>query len=63
MKKLSKGNKPKAFIVTKMKDLTKFLDNIVKSSIYAGVDIHGFYNYLEMIGSPTSLTTLALRFR
>ena len=34
-----------------------FLDNKVKSDIYAVGDIHGIYRYLDMIGDPTKFTT------
>ena len=37
--------------------LTKFLDNNVKLAVYTGVNIHGLYCYLEIIGAPTTLTT------
>ena len=40
-----------------MTDLITFLDNNKKISVYKGVNIHGLYRYLEMIGSPTTLNT------
>ena len=55
MKTFSNGDKPKAVIVSNMTDIFIFLDNSIKSFIYAGVDIHGLYCYIERIGSPTTL--------
>ena len=40
-----------------MKDLMKLLDNNGKLSIYTGRNIHGLYQYLEIIVPPTTLTT------
>ena len=40
-----------------MKYLTTFLDNNVKPAIYTGGDICGIYFYLEIIVSPTNLTS------
>ena len=57
MKVFSKSDKIKAFIVPNMTDLITFLDNNGKYSVYTGGDIHGIYNYIEMLGSPTSLAT------
>ena len=57
IKALPKSDKLKAFIAPKMTDLIKFLDNNVKLAVYIGGNIHGLYRYLEMIGSPTTLTT------
>ena len=44
-----------------MTDLTTFLDKNGKSAVYTGVNIHGTYRYLQMIGSPTTLTTSSQR--
>ena len=57
----SKSDKRKAFITTKMKDIITFHDNKIKSAVYTGGNIHGLYNYLEMIGTPTTLTTSGQR--
>ena len=46
MKALTKGNKLKAFIAPKMKDLITFLEKNGKSAVYEGGDIHGIYRYL-----------------
>ena len=40
-----------------MVDLITFLDNNGNLDVYTGVNIHGFYCYLEIIGDPTTLTT------
>ena len=40
-----------------MTDLITFLDNNGKSDVYRVGDIHGIYRYLEMIETPTTLTT------
>ena len=40
-----------------MKGLITFLEKNVKSAVYTGVNIHGLYNYLEMIEAPTTFTT------
>ena len=56
-KSLSKSNKLKVFIAPKMKYLITFLDNNGKPAVYTGVNIHGIYRYLEMIGPPSTLTT------
>ena len=45
-----------------MKYLTTYLDNNGKSAVYTGVNIHGLYLYLEIIGSPTKLTTSGQQF-
>ena len=42
--------------MTNITDLITFLDNNVKSTVYTGINIHGLYIYLEIIGSPTTLT-------
>ena len=42
--------------------LIKSLDNNRKSAVYTGGNIHELYRYLEMIGSPTTLTTLGQRY-
>ena len=57
MKALKKSEKLRSFIAPKMTDLLTFFDNNGKYAVYTGVDIHGIYPYLEMIGSPTTLTT------
>ena len=41
--------------------LITFLDKKVKLAIYAGLNIHGLYCYLNMIESPTTLTTSCQR--
>ena len=46
MKELSKSDKLKAFIATKLTYLITFLDNNGKSAVYIGGDIHGVYFYL-----------------
>ena len=43
MKTLSKSDKPKELIATKMMDIIKFLDNNGKYAIYTGGNIHGIY--------------------
>ena len=57
MKALSKSDKLKSFIAPKMTDIITFLDNHGNSAIYTGVSIHGLYCYIEIIGSPSTLTT------
>ena len=57
MKALPKSDKLKQCIAPNMTDLITFLDNNGKLSIYIGRNIHGLYHYLEIIGSPTTLTT------
>ena len=54
MKALSKSDKLRDFITTKMTDLITFLDKNVKSDVGY---IHGIYSYLEIIGAPKTLTT------
>ena len=61
MKALPKSNKTKALNVTKMTDLTTLLYNNLKLAICTGGDIHGIYCYLEIIESPTTLTTSGQR--
>ena len=61
MKALSKSDKLRALIALKMIDLISFLDNNAKSAVYTKVDINGIYRYLDMIGSPTTLTTSSQR--
>ena len=61
MKTLSKSDKLRALIATKMTDLITFLDNNVKSAVYIGGYIHGICRYLDIIGSPTTLTTSGQR--
>ena len=57
MKVLSKSDKIRDFIATKMTDLITFLDNNGTSAVYTGGGIHGIYFYLDNIGSTTTLTT------
>ena len=57
MKSLSKSDKLKSFIAPNMIDLITILDKNEKSDVYSGGDITGLYRYLEMIVSPTILTT------
>ena len=38
------------------------LENIRKYDVYIGVNTHGIYFYLAMIGSPTTLTTSGQRY-
>ena len=56
-KALSNNDKLRAFISPKITDLITFLDNNRKYAVYTGVDVHGIYLYLDMIGAPTTLTT------
>ena len=53
MKSLTKINKLKSLILPKMTYLITFLDN----TICAGGNIHRLYPYLEIIISPTNLTS------
>ena len=55
MKALTNIEKLKEFIAPKMTYIITFIDNKGKSAVYDGVDIHGIYRYLEIIGSPTTL--------
>ena len=57
IKALSKSEKLKQFIAPKITDTITFLDNNGKYAVYIGVNIHGIYRYLEIIGSPKTLTT------
>ena len=57
MKALAKSEKLRHFIAPKMTYFIKFLYKNGKSSVYTGVDIRGIYCYLEIIVSPTTLTT------
>ena len=57
MKALVKSNKLESFIATKMTDIIKLLDSNRKAAVYPGVNIHGIYCYLKIIGAPTTLTT------
>ena len=61
MKALSKSEKIKAFIAPKMTDIITYLDNNGKCAVYTIGDIHGIYRYIEMIISPTILTTSGQR--
>ena len=54
---LSKIYKLKAFIAPKMTDFITFLDKNRKYAVYTGGNIHGLYFYLEIIETPTTLTT------
>ena len=40
-----------------MKDLITLFDNNEKSAVYTGVNIHGLYSYIDIIVTPTTLTT------
>ena len=44
-------------IVSKMTDLTPFLDKNIKLDVYTGGNIHGLYFYMRSIGYPNTLTT------
>ena len=57
MKALTKSDKLRIFIASKMTYLITFLDKNGKSDVFTGGDIHGIYRYLEMIVSPTTLNT------
>ena len=57
MKALTKSERLKLFIASKMKNLITFIIKNGKSDDYDEEDIHGIYRYLEMIGTPTALTT------
>ena len=46
-----------------MTDLITLLDNNGTSAVYIGVNNHGIYRYIEMIGYPTTLTTPGQRSR
>ena len=61
IKAFSKSDKLRAFIVPKMTDIITLLDNNGKYAVYTGGYINGIYRYLEMIGSPTTLTTSGQR--
>ena len=43
--------------MSKMAELITFLDKNGKSDIYTVENIHGLYQYLVIIGSPTNLTS------
>ena len=57
MKALSKSDKLKASIAPNIVDLIIFLDNNIKYDFYKEGNIYLIYRYLEMIGTPTILTT------
>ena len=57
MKSLTNSEKLRVFIAPKMKDLITSLDKNGKSDVYEGGEIHVIYCYLDIIGSPTTLTT------
>ena len=61
MKASSNSDKLRDFIAPKMTNLINFLDNNLKYTVYIVWDIHGIYCYLDIIGSPTTLTTLGQR--
>ena len=61
MQSFPKRDKIKAFIAPMITYLITFLDNNGKLSVYTGVNIHGIYLYLEIIWSPTKLTTSGQR--
>ena len=44
-----------------MTDIITLLDNNGKYAVHTGGNIHGIFRYLEMIGSPTTLTTSGQR--
>ena len=44
-----------------MTDIIVFLNNNSRASLYTGGNIHELYRYLEMIGSPKTLTTSGQR--
>ena len=56
-KSLSNIDKLKTLVAPKMTDLITFLENNGKYAVYTGGNINGIYHYLDMIGSPTTLTT------
>ena len=58
MEALSKRDKIKAPIATNIIYLITLLDNNGNLALYTGVNIHGIYHYLEMIGNPTTFNTL-----
>ena len=57
MKALTKSEKLRAFIASRMKDFINSPEKNGKHAVYTRGDIHGIYRYLDMIGSPTTLTT------
>ena len=61
MKALSKRDKLKVFIAPKMTYLITLPDNNRKSTVYTGLNIHGIYFYIDIIGAPTILNTLGQR--
>ena len=61
MKALSKSDKIKASIAPNMTDPITLLDNNIKSAVYTGGNIHGIYNYIEIIVTPNTLTTSGQR--
>ena len=60
-KALSKSDKINAFIAPKMTYLITLLNNNIKYAVYIGGNVHGINSYIEMIGSPTKLTTSGQR--
>ena len=57
MKSLSKIDKLKAFSAPKMIDPITLFNKNGKPYIYTGWNINGINHYLEMIGTPTNLTS------
>ena len=55
---LSNINKLKSFIAPNTTDLITLLDNNRTLALYTVLNIHGINHYIEIIGSPTTLTTL-----
>ena len=45
-----------------MTDIITFPDNNGKPAVYKGGDINGICRYLEIIGTPTTLTTSGQRY-
>ena len=62
MKALPNSEKLRYLIAQNMTDIITFLDKNGKYGVYIGRDIHGIYRYLEIIESPTTLTTSGQRF-
>ena len=61
IKALTKSEKLRAFIAPNMTDIITSLDKNRKSDVFTGGYIHGIYRYLEIIESPTTLTTSGQR--
>ena len=58
MEAMSNRYKPKELIAPNMTYLITSLGNKRKPAVNTEVNIHRLYNYLQMIGNPTKLTTL-----